>query len=419
MKVKKVRLTNGLRVILIPMEGSELTFLRVFFKGGSRTETEYNAGISHFLEHMFISGGMPPHINEIFDAFSEGEAETSDQTISFSIKCCGERVEEMLQVLSYMFFKTKFNKKNLDKEKKQILREKDENDGDMIKSIQNNWRRIFLGDQPINRDPIGTRQNIIRFTSRELRECQRKILVSRNIVIVVAGFVPHNVIELIEKFFSFRKGYFPKKLWTPFKKELIGRDFISIHYGESVHIVFGGLIPGMRSKKKIAVDVFISMLCEGINSRFRVSTEGKGLVYATDTTTERFDNIGWFFFDTSTTIRNLRRVVRNIVLQCRDIYENGATEEEVEWAKKRVMTGYKFSFKDPKELSEYLGETELLYGKMPILKKIVEATEKVTHEQINRLAKEILAPSNLKLAVVGPIKNKKKLRDFYKELLDY
>ena len=50
------RLKNGIRVVLVPMEGVESVGVGVYVETGSRYETKANNGISHFLEHMAFKG---------------------------------------------------------------------------------------------------------------------------------------------------------------------------------------------------------------------------------------------------------------------------------------------------------------------------------------------------------------------------
>jgi len=53
-KYKKTTLKNGLRIVTIPMTGTETVTVTVMVGVGSRYESEKEAGISHFIEHMFL-----------------------------------------------------------------------------------------------------------------------------------------------------------------------------------------------------------------------------------------------------------------------------------------------------------------------------------------------------------------------------
>lgn len=49
-------LSNGIRLITIPMKSFESATVMVMVGAGSRYEVEKNSGISHFLEHMAFKG---------------------------------------------------------------------------------------------------------------------------------------------------------------------------------------------------------------------------------------------------------------------------------------------------------------------------------------------------------------------------
>ena len=53
---KKKSLPGGLRTILLPRQESQTVTLLVLIGTGSRYETAKEAGLSHFLEHMFFKG---------------------------------------------------------------------------------------------------------------------------------------------------------------------------------------------------------------------------------------------------------------------------------------------------------------------------------------------------------------------------
>ncbi|HEV3245125.1 MAG TPA: insulinase family protein, partial [Candidatus Paceibacterota bacterium] len=49
-------LDNGLRVVLVPMAGTETATVVVMTGTGSRYENGRENGLAHFLEHMFFKG---------------------------------------------------------------------------------------------------------------------------------------------------------------------------------------------------------------------------------------------------------------------------------------------------------------------------------------------------------------------------
>ena len=56
----RFRLDNGLDVILKENHNSALVAAMVFVKSGARYESEYENGLTHFLEHLLLKMYDPP-----------------------------------------------------------------------------------------------------------------------------------------------------------------------------------------------------------------------------------------------------------------------------------------------------------------------------------------------------------------------
>src|ERR1035438_3802395 len=98
MKYKKKVLSNGLRVLTIPMPSLESATVLVMVGAGSRYETRDDSGISHFLEHMAFKGTQKRpsalDISSLIDGMGgECNAFTGKETTGFYIKSAKDRIE--------------------------------------------------------------------------------------------------------------------------------------------------------------------------------------------------------------------------------------------------------------------------------------------------------------------------------------
>ena len=55
-QLEKLTLDNGLRVLLLPVEGALSASVGVWVEAGARYESADKQGISHFVEHMAFKG---------------------------------------------------------------------------------------------------------------------------------------------------------------------------------------------------------------------------------------------------------------------------------------------------------------------------------------------------------------------------
>src|SRR5258708_10267954 len=129
MNFKKHTLSNGLRVVTVPMPSSESVTLTVWCHVGSRFEDEKIAGLSHFLEHIVFKGSKKrPSARAISEAVDgiggEFNAGTSKEWTNFYIKASKNNLETAFDVLSDMILNPLIPKDEIEREKGVILEEK-------------------------------------------------------------------------------------------------------------------------------------------------------------------------------------------------------------------------------------------------------------------------------------------------------
>jgi len=84
-------------------------------------------------------------------------------------------------------------------------------------------------------------------------------------------------------------------------------------------------------------------------------------------------------------------------------------EEELERAKEYLKGRLTLELELSPGVASFLGHQELLWEEIKLLEKQMKEIEKVTSDDINRVAKKIFVNQGLNLAVVGPFTDKEKL----------
>ena len=101
-------LDNGLRVIVIPMEGSGLVAYWSIARVGSRDEVEAGrSGFAHFFEHMMFRGteNFPAaRYNEMLTTMgANGNAYTTDDLTAYHVSIVAEDLEQLMELESDRF----------------------------------------------------------------------------------------------------------------------------------------------------------------------------------------------------------------------------------------------------------------------------------------------------------------------------
>ena len=103
----KTQLKNGLRIITAPKHDTNAVAVLILVKVGSRYETEAQAGLSHFLEHMFFKGTRKRptylHVSKELDGLGANfNAFTSEEYTGFYVQTSGDHFDQALDVLADM-----------------------------------------------------------------------------------------------------------------------------------------------------------------------------------------------------------------------------------------------------------------------------------------------------------------------------
>ncbi|HEX3629238.1 MAG TPA: pitrilysin family protein, partial [Candidatus Dormibacteraeota bacterium] len=121
-------LPSGARIVTTELKDRPSITMAVFFKVGSRYETDREAGVSHFLEHMFFKGSAKyAGAKEIAEAI-EGvggvlNAATDKELTMFWARVPKTKAKLGVDVLGDMLFDPLFDAGELEKERLVVLEE--------------------------------------------------------------------------------------------------------------------------------------------------------------------------------------------------------------------------------------------------------------------------------------------------------
>ena len=128
LSIKRKTLSNGIRFVQFPRSQKMTAQLSVVIKYGSKSGTEKNAGLAHFLEHM-VGGGSEESSKTTRSIEQNGGYLNFFTDIEYTMGYADvitEKLNETSQCLSNLFFENNFETKKFDLEQKVILNEIDD-----------------------------------------------------------------------------------------------------------------------------------------------------------------------------------------------------------------------------------------------------------------------------------------------------
>ncbi|MDR2749990.1 MAG: insulinase family protein, partial [Clostridiales bacterium] len=277
-----VTLDNGLRVALEEMDFVRSISLGIWVKNGSRNENPASSGISHFIEHMLFKGTDSRTAKQIADDMDRIgghiNAFTSKEYTCYYTRLLDTHFDFAIDVLSDMFFRSKFDDKEIVKERNVILEEIDMYEDTPEELVNDVTQYHVWPDNSLGQSILGTESTISKFDHGFFtRYFNANYLPERTVITIVGHFDRNETLKKIEeRFTAFQKPLAPPSPVSAatFKKCIATKE----KQIEQTHmcITFPGIPAG--DKRTYDLITFNNMFGGGMSSRlFQSIREERGL----------------------------------------------------------------------------------------------------------------------------------------------
>ncbi len=421
MNYKKTQLKNGLRVITVPMENTQTATVVVMVGVGSRYESEKEAGLSHFIEHMFFKGTEKRpttlDISEELDAIGgEFNAFTGKDMTGYYAKASAENFDVALDVVADMYLNSKIEEDEIQREKGTILQELNMYEDNPQRNIGDVFEKLLYGGNNLGREIVGYKKTIRSFVRKDFVDYMKRFYLANDTVVCVAGKIDEKkVIEQIKKYFSkMPKG---KKPAIEKASEDQAKPAVKIKFKKTdqTHFVLGNRAFKRNHKDRFALGLLATILGGNMSSRlFTEVRERRGLAYYVRTATESFDDCGYIETQSGVEHKNLEKAIEVILTEYRKMTIEKVGEKELRKAKDYLKGKGVMGFEASDEVAMFFVDQEVKKEKIMTLEDIFAKIDAVTAEDIQRVAKKIFTKNGLNLAIIGPHKNSKKFEKLLK-----
>ncbi len=416
-------LSNGTRVIVVPVLGVESATTLVMYGTGSRYEEKKHNGISHFLEHMAFKGTTNrPSAREI-SALIDGiggdfNAFTSKEYTGYYIKSATSHVHLCLDVLSDMLKNLLMDPEEIEREKGAIAGEIGMNEDNPMRNIGDIYEGLLYGDTPLGWDTAGTPEIIKSLSRQDFLEYMGDHYSAHNMTVVVAGNVHvESTLKEIEKYFGDVKRFDVKSYLPVHDKQTKHQVFIKQKKTEQAHFALGVRTVGLSDKKdRYPLSVLASILGGGMSSRlFYEIRERRGLSYYAHTSSEHYLDAGYLATWIGADPKRVEEAVKVTVEEYAKITVKGEiTEEELTKAKEFMKGHFVLGLEDTRSIAVMYASQEILEHCLTDPKDIMEKVDAVTLDDIHRVAKEYLDTRAMSLGMIGNFEEPEKFERLLK-----
>jgi predicted Zn-dependent peptidase len=411
---EKTTLPNGVRVITAEMPHVYSVSTALFFGVGSRFESTEEAGISHFIEHMLFKGAEHyPNAQAISEAI-EGiggvfNGGTGKELTGYTAKVSSDHFIDALDVLVDMVRHPLFDPQELEKERRVITEELN-----MYKDSPQEWVQVLIDetiwpDLPLGRDEAGTKESVESITRNQMREYLAAHYLPNNLVVSVAGKVRHEqvVAEAERRLGDWQPRELPR--WKPcLPPHDVPRVRVEYKRTEQANICLA--TPGVShdDPARYALALLNGVLADGMSSRlFQEIRERQGLAYDVSSDIESFYETGALVIYAGVDPERTDAALRAILAELARLREELIPAAELRRIKEYVKGRMVLRLEETHQVASALGGEEILRNRITEIDEAMAQVEAVTAEDTRQLAQRLFHEADLRLAVVGPLKDAK------------
>lgn len=406
-------LSNGLKVLFVPLKETRAVTVSILVKTGADYETEKNNGISHFLEHMLFKGTKkrpnPKEISTILDGLgADYNASTSREYTNYYIKTDSQHLEVAIDMVSDIYLNSLLDKKELEKERGVILEEINLYEDIPSSRTGDIFNDLLYNGSPFGREILGSKKSVNNINREELENYfKNNYTIDKTLIVVSGNFNQRKVIELINKKFKKIRKNKGDEIQKFIERDNGRRIILKNKDTDQAHFILGMPTFSRFDKRRPALNLISAILGGGTSSRLWLNIrENLGAAYYIGCFSSYFSQYGHFGIYGGAGLDKTERVISEIKKELKDISSKIISKEEFEKAKNFVKGKLILGLETSDDWGSFFGFNQLLRGEMFSLASVLREIDSVKIGDVLSLSKELFNPKNLRLAMISPFKKK-------------
>ena len=410
-------LDNGQKVVIKEVHDNPIVIIDTWIKTGSINETDENNGVAHFLEHLFFKGTSKHPSNE-FDRLLESKgaitnAATSKDFTHYYILIPSKYFDFALDLHSDMLLNPLIPRKELEKERKVVIEEIAKNNDRPTTVLYRNMVNGFYKTHPYKRDVIGTKEVIETISREQIFDFYNTWYVPQNMTTVIIGDIDtQKALESVKSKFNKTTNIDTKRKLPVYKKDR--RPVSQIENKVEMNVETGYILVGFKGcnsmlhKDSYALDVLATILGDGKSSRlYRNLKEQKQLVHSISAYNSSMQDDALFYISANYLTEDIPRLKQAIFEEIEKLQKNEITTEEIQKAKNIIERDTYYSRESVSNIASEIGYTVTITDDVAYYKNYLDNINKVTSEDLKRVAKNYLDIDSAVISLILPNKEGK------------
>ena len=395
-KIEVRKLDCGVRVVMEKIDYVQSASFGVWVRAGAVNESEKNAGVSHFIEHMMFKGTEKRNARQIAEDIDriggQINAFTGKEATCYYVKTIGSNLYKGAEVILDMLTNSVFDKVEMGKERKVICEE--------IKMIEDQpddlahdtvTEMLFKGT-PLGKSIIGTPTSLKNISRNVLVKYKEEQYARDSIVVSVAGKFDE------EEFCSFLADKFdsmaPSKQAPIYERKEYERSFkVMVKDIQQSHICLATKALPLGDSRIYALQVLNNIMGGSMSSRlFQNIREEKGLAYSVYSLTSSFSTEGYYLIYAGVGHDKIKDALAGIREELAILRKDGVTMDELSMSKEQLKSSFIFGQENVASRMFANGKNVTLLDRIYSPEEITAEIDRVSLEDIEEVKSLICDP---------------------------
>jgi len=267
--------------------------------------------------------------------------------------------------------------------------------------------------QPLGMPLAGTIKSVKAITRDAVASYKETYYHPKNMLLIAAGNINEDTLV------KAAKKYVPaastgKK--SAFKKVVIRQKepalILNSKDTEQTHVALGVHAIDRFHPERYALSLLNILMGANMSSRlFHIVRDEMALCYEISSDVQRFDDSGAFVVSAGVDHKKLNKALEVILRELTRIRTEPVSADELRRAKEYCKGQFLFGLENTTFRMHWLGEKVVSNEKELDPNVVLKKIEAVTAEDVMKVAKSMLKDENLNLAVIGPVKDERPIRE--------
>jgi zinc protease len=409
----KTVLDNGIRLIVKENPSLPIVTIQVSFLGGVRFEEEAQNGINHFMAVMVTKGTRNQSNLEIVKKVERVAGSlngfSGSNSFGLTFTFLSQYFEEAFLLLTEIIRDASFDREEMEKRRRLILASIQQQEDDLSRLVFKQFSKTLYEKHPYRMDTLGTLDSIRRLTQKDLKEYYRRMAIPENMVITVVGDVDEKQVLLaVKKAFGDigrEPLVHPSISQEPSLQK--GRKVEILKMKQQAHFILGFLGVSFHHPDSNAFKVLDAALSGQAVRLFHESRDKESLAYALAFMAQPNLDPGYIGVYMGTHPDKLETAIEAVLRELKKVKEEGLAGEEVDRAKKYLIGNFEIGLQTNGALANQMSLDELYGLGFDHYQKFSQEIQKVTKEDVNRVAKKYLDLECYAITIIRPPSGKK------------